>query len=404
LFKEKDGKSGGVLFTVDKYYHPLKQIARGQYGSVVACRDKRTNTEVVIKRMNDEFLKNPLYLRQFYREMMTTKQIKSPHLLPLLDIIEPLLLSGELSSIQLVFPRMSRTLSDVISEGTSEQKQRWMYELLLGVSHLHEHHIIHRDLKPQNILLDQKGTIVIGDFGSCGPTLNARGADAPNDSLSMLTNEVTSLWYRAPEVICSAGHYDTKIDLWSVGCIFAELLNEGNHFVNELQSSAFFPGSNPTEMLSEMITVLGTPPGHIFHSICSDETWKRISPPPNYPQPTAEDWKKWFPSDTSSEALDLLQHLLVIDPTKRLSAKEALSHSYFTSLRSVHEPTTTATNGPSVSATVVTDENKWPSKESNDIVVFQWHDRIWKEILAFRPQSVEKYKRFQKTCPPSFLS
>lgn len=183
-----------------------------------------------------------------------------------------------------------------------------MYQLLKGIAFCHAHRVLHRDLKPQNLLINKKGELKLGDFGL------ARAYGIPVRSYS---HEVVTLWYRAPDVLMGSRQYSTSIDLWSAGCIFAEMAS----------GRPLFPGNSISDQLQRIFKVLGTP---------TEETWPKVSHLPEYKRDF-----EIFPSMpletllTKLDALgiDLLKRLLEYPPEKRITASDALQHPYFDDLR-----------------------------------------------------------------------
>ncbi|KAG0002170.1 cyclin-dependent serine/threonine protein kinase [Modicella reniformis] len=182
-----------------------------------------------------------------------------------------------------------------------------MYQLLKGVAYCHEHRVLHRDLKPQNLLINKKGDLKLGDFGL------ARAFGIPVRSYS---HEVVTLWYRAPDVLMGSKQYSTSIDIWSSGCIFAEMAS----------GRPLFTGSSVRDQLLKIFKILGTP---------TEESWTGVSTLPEY-RPDFPTFKP-IPLETlvpklDADGIDLLNRLLTYDPDKRISAEEALAHPYFEEL------------------------------------------------------------------------
>lgn len=199
---------------------------------------------------------------------------------------------------------------------TPEHTRYFLYQLLRGLKYVHSANVIHRDLKPSNLLVNENCELKIGDFGM------ARGLSShPEDCHSFMTEYVATRWYRAPELLLSLNHYSLAIDLWSVGCIFAEMLGRkqlfrGKHYLHQLQL---------------ILSVLGTPPEILIGSITSDRVRSYVQ---NLPSRAAVPLSKLYPQ-AEQEALDLLAAMLHFDPHDRISVTQALEHPY---LAKYHDP------------------------------------------------------------------
>merc|ERR1712048_1128605 len=165
----------------------------------------------------------------------------------------------------------------------------FLYQLLRGIAYCHQHRVLHRDLKPQNLLINREGALKLADFGL------ARAFGIPVRSY---THEVVTLWYRAPDVLMGSRKYSTPVDIWSVGCIFSEMVT----------GRPLFPGTSEKDQLLKIFVLLGTP---------SINTWPGMAKLPqyktDYPQYEARDLAKLFPT-LSKTGLDILMRFLRYDP------------------------------------------------------------------------------------------
>ncbi|XP_006145839.2 cyclin-dependent kinase 3 isoform X2 [Tupaia chinensis] len=211
--------------------------------------------------------------------------------------------------LYLVFEFLSQDLkkymdSTPASELPLHLVKSYLSQLLQGVTFCHSHRVIHRDLKPQNLLINDLGAIKLADFGL------ARAFGVP---LRTYTHEVVTLWYRAPEILLGSKFYSTAVDVWSVGCIFAEMVTR----------KALFPGDSEIDQLFRIFRTLGTP---------SEAVWPGVTQLPDYkgsfPKWTRKGLEEIVPS-LEPEGRDLLMQLLQYDPGQRISAKAALAHPYF---------------------------------------------------------------------------
>ncbi|XP_066065158.1 mitogen-activated protein kinase 7-like isoform X2 [Chamaea fasciata] len=199
---------------------------------------------------------------------------------------------------------------------TLEHVRYFLYQLLRGLKYIHSANVLHRDLKPSNLLVNENCELKIGDFGM------ARGLGAdPRQAKAFLTEYVATRWYRAPELLLSLHRYTRAIDMWSVGCIFAEMLGRRQ----------LFPGRNYVHQLQLIMAVLGTPPAGVMAAIGAERVRAYVqSLPPRPPVP----WESLF-GDAEPAALALLGRMLRFDPRERVGVAEALRHPF---LAKYHDP------------------------------------------------------------------
>jgi len=240
----------GEKFVLYDYYTPTRILGKGAYACVCEALNKKTGRTVAIKK-NKGVFQDLCDAKRILREIKLMMHFDHDDIIGLIGVIPPD--EDELDTyndVYLVMMRMETTLAKVI---TSKQKlterhyQFFVYQMLRGLKYIHSAGVIHRDLKPENILINGADcNLKITDFGL------ARGV-YKEDNIN-LTEYVVTRWYRAPEVMCSAKQYDVKVDVWSVGCIFAELLIR----------KPIFPGGNHIEQLKIIFAILGTPePGSL---------------------------------------------------------------------------------------------------------------------------------------------
>jgi len=184
----------------------------------------------------------------------------------------------------------------------------FLYQLFRGIAFCHKNHVLHRDLKPQNLLISVGGELKIADFGL------ARNWSVP---VKKYTHEVVTLWYRPPDVLMGNTHYDTAVDIWGVGCIFAEMAS----------GRPLFCGASDPDQLIKIFKVLGTP---------ALKDWPEVGRLPGYradfPKYKTKKLKKLLPK-LDKNGLDLLERTLQYDPKKRISAEDALQHAFFDDLK-----------------------------------------------------------------------
>lgn len=285
-------------------YEKVEKIGEGTYGTVYKAKDRESGDIVALKivRLDEDDEGVP---SAALREICILKELKHPNIVRLLDVLHrSLRLTMVFEYCDQDLKKYFDGLATVISPKTV---QSFYFQLLRGLAYCHRHNIFHRDLKPQNILISKKGELKLADFGL------ARAFGIP---VRIFSAEVVTLWYRPPEVLMGAQVYTTSIDIWSAGCIFAEMANSGR---------PLFPGSDVDEQLKRIFKLVGTP---------TERNWSNISRLPEYkefpPYPPAP-FSVVVPSLPPS-GIDLLKRHLVPCPKGRISSEDAMRHEYFSDL------------------------------------------------------------------------
>nr|AIP89944.1 c-Jun N-terminal kinases [Schmidtea mediterranea] len=352
---------GDSRFTILNRYSNLRAIGSGAQGYVVAALDSVTGQQVAIKKLARPF-QNVTHAKRAYREFILMKLVNHKNIIGLLNAFTPQQTINNFQDLYLVMELMDANLCQVINMDLDHERTSYLlYQLLCGVKHLHAAGIIHRDLKPSNIVVKHDCTLKILDFGL------ARSA---GDSF-LMTPYVVTRYYRAPEVILGMG-YTENVDIWSVGCIFAEMVCE----------RIMFPGTDHIDQWTKITQLLGTP---------SDEFLSRLQPSVrNYvqsrPRTFGKSFDDLFPDDCFPEpslehatlnaywARDLLKKMLVIDPLQRISVGEALRHQYINVWFEDYE-----VNGPPPG-------QYDHSVDERELTVDQWKDLIFRKVKEYESQ------------------
>lgn len=307
----------GHVFEVDDAYEPIKGMGKGAYGVVTSARDRRTGGKVAIKKIGSAFANSVDALRTL-REVQLLRRVEHENVIGIRDVMSPGAGSG-FEDVYVVYECMDTDLHQIIKSPqslTDDHMQYFIWQLLRGLKYLHSANIIHRDLKPSNLLLNASCDLRICDFGL------ARANTKRND----MTKYVVTRWYRAPELLLSCA-YTSAIDMWSVGCILAELL----------QRKPMFQGAHYIQQIENILRTLGHPTAEELGFVNHPKA-KAFCLSVKVPKETLS-MKQRFPN-ANPKAVDLLEKLLQFDPKKRPSAEEALRHPWLASLHDeADEPT-----------------------------------------------------------------
>ncbi|XWS44467.1 hypothetical protein CRYUN_Cryun15aG0047300 [Craigia yunnanensis] len=343
-------------------YKIQEVIGKGSYGVVCSATDTHTGEKVAIKKINDIF-EHISDAARILREIKLLRLLRHPDIVEIKHIMLPPL-RRDFKDIYVVFELMESDLHQIIKANddlTREHYQFFLYQLLRALKYIHTANVYHRDLKPKNILANANCKLKICDFGLARVAFN----DTP--MTIFWTDYVATRWYRAPE-LCGSFYskYTPAIDIWSIGCIFAEVLT----------GKPLFPGKNVVHQLDLMTDLLGTPSLDTISQVRNEKA-RRYLTSMRKKQPVPFEQK--FPNGDPL-ALRLLQRLLAFDPKDRPTAEEALADPYFKGLARVErEPSCQP-----ITKMEFEFERRRVTKE--DI-----RELIFREILEYHPQLLKDY-------------
>jgi len=283
----------------------LNRIEEGTYGVVYRAKDRMADEIVALKRLKMEKEREGFPITSL-REINTLLKSQHPNVVNVREIV----VGDNMDKIYIVMDYVEHDLKSLMETMTQPfligEVKTLMLHLLRGMRHLHDNWILHRDIKASNLLLSHKGILKIGDFGL------AREYGSP---LKKYTSIVVTLWYRAPELLLRQKLYSTPIDMWSVGCVFGELLT----------LKPLFPGKSEIDQINKIFKDLGTP---------NDTIWPAYSELPqvktmNIAQHPYNTLRNRFDITFTDNGFNLLNSMLTYDPGRRISANNALQHDFF---------------------------------------------------------------------------
>jgi mitogen-activated protein kinase 1/3 len=375
---------------VGNNYEIIKQVGSGSYGYVVQSIQKSTGKKVAIKRLNKIF-EDVIDCKRILREVCLLRMLQHPNLVHIIEILEPTDLKN-FDSLYVVLEYAQSDLKKLFKSPIHLEMihiQTLVYNILLGLKFIHSANVLHRDLKPANVLINEDCSVRVCDFGLArsveGIVINPEKGDDDDDvdenaeknvttkpdknregtkkltkqqgglvkvkgMKRELTGHVVTRWYRAPELILLEKDYTAAIDVWSLGCIFAELLGMiKENAPTFLDRSPLFPGTScfplspdrsnnvkrggfphsSQDQLSIIFSVLGTPSPDDF-SFVTDA--KAVDYLKSFPPKKCVEFSELFPAATP-EALDLLKKMLIFNPHKRITIDECLNHPFLSKVR-----------------------------------------------------------------------
>jgi serine/threonine protein kinase len=278
-------------------YVKVSKIGGGSFGAVYLVKEKDTNKVYAMKKFYLDNLSNGGAKKQY--EILSKFNHENIH-----KVVDMFVAPNK--NQYLITPYYQNNLYDYTSKKLPEKViKQIIYQILCGVNYLHSLKYIHRDIKPDNILISSEGKIILTDFDLCRQ--ESKGKDDP------MTRTAVTLYYRAPELFFGDSYYGNKIDIWSIGCVFAELII----------GKPIFKANNELGTLSNIIEIIGCP---------SEENWPGVSQLPNYLPFTGGEFKlgkMLEEGGLSKEGIDIVTKMLMLDPKKRPSCEELLKDEYF---------------------------------------------------------------------------
>ncbi|KAM3141919.1 hypothetical protein pb186bvf_006005 [Paramecium bursaria] len=406
---------------VGEEYEITKQIGSGSYGQVAEAIQKSTGKKVAIKRLTGIF-DDEIDCKRILREICILRELKHQNLISIIEILEP----SDPKTFDTIYLVMEYAQSDLKKLFKSPihlqflHIQTIVYNICVGLRYLHSAKVLHRDLKPANVLLNEDCTVKICDFGLARSVQGIEGATLEEELqeevikkpaekksgkllqkqpklntkqvMRELTGHVVTRWYRAPEVILLEKDYTSAIDVWSVGCIFAELLNMmKENAPTFLDRAPLFPGTScfplspersaiakkggfpysNTDQLTVIFSVLGTPTETRDMDFVTDK--KAIEYLKSFPKKQKVNFTEIFPG-APPEALDFLDKSLVFNPKARLTIEQAINHPMLQKVRDKKKETVAA--GP-----IILD-----FEAEGDLSIPRLRELFLKEISRYRKQ------------------
>ncbi|XP_022228952.1 cyclin-dependent kinase 1 isoform X1 [Drosophila obscura] len=284
-------------------FEKIEKIGEGTYGVVYKGRNRLTGQIVAMKKIrlesDDEGVPSTAI-----REISLLKELKHSNIVCLEDVLM------EENRIYLIFEFLSMDLKKYMDSLPPEKLmdsklvRSYLFQITSAILFCHRRRVLHRDLKPQNLLIDKNGIIKVADFGL------GRSFGIP---VRIYTHEIVTLWYRAPEVLLGSPRYSCPVDIWSIGCIFAEMATR----------KPLFQGDSEIDQLFRMFRILKTPTEDIWPGVTSLPDYKNTFPCWSTNQLTNQ------LKNLDANGVNLIQSMLIYDPVHRISAKDILEHPYF---------------------------------------------------------------------------
>lgn len=340
----------------------IEYLGGGSFGNVIktsaVCRDGLRRW-IAIKKMREPFF-DPHHARRIFREIKLLQLMRHDNIICALDIYTPDE-ENDFRDVYVVTEFAGRSLYRILKQQrdygrrvlTEEHIKFIIYQIIRALKYIHSANIIHRDLKPGNLALTDDSDLMILDFGL------ARSLEKKDTTL---TQYVQTRWYRSPEVIYwKIDSYTNLADMWSVGCIAAELLT----------GDPLFPGDDVNAQYQRITQLCGSPDEELLTKIENDNSSAMKAVIQSYKVYKRRNFREVFSEHKPSDDLiDLIERLLVLDPEKRITVEEAIQHPYLAEF-SLPEDEPRA-------------DHIFDLDDSQARTRFEWRDAVWKEIMNYR--------------------
>eukprot|EP01086_Lenisia_limosa_P005012 TRINITY_DN2105_c0_g1_i1.p1 TRINITY_DN2105_c0_g1~~TRINITY_DN2105_c0_g1_i1.p1 ORF type:complete len:450 (+),score=73.31 TRINITY_DN2105_c0_g1_i1:191-1351(+) len=302
----------GTHVEIPVTYDPIAIIGKGAYGLVISCKQKSDGSLVAVKRIAKPYSIKTTDMLRTLREIRLLRMFNHENVISIHDIFLTTD-ANNYNDVYIVTELMDLDLSQVIKQtrGTlsTDHCRYFFYQMSRALKYIHSADVIHRDLKPANLLVNSNCLLKICDLGLSRQMVNATEPEP-------MTEYVVTRWYRAPEIMLQTTRYTKAVDIWSLGCIFAELY----------LGQALFPGNHYVEQLDLIFEQLGTPNAkdlECLHSDTAKQYCLGLAPKPK---------KTWNIPNADPQAIELLDWMLQFDPSKRPTIEEVLMHPYLTQI------------------------------------------------------------------------
>ncbi|PHT86474.1 Mitogen-activated protein kinase -like protein NTF4 [Capsicum annuum] len=324
-------------------------IGKGAYGIVCSALNSETNENVAIKKIANAF-DNKIDAKRTLREIKLLRHMDHENIVAIRDIIPPPQREA-FNDVYIAYELMDTDLHQIIRSNqalSEEHCQYFLYQILRGLKYIHSANVLHRDLKPSNLLLNANCDLKICDFGLARVT----------SETDFMTEYVVTRWYRPPELLLNSSDYTAAIDVWSVGCIFMELMDR----------KPLFPGRDHVHQLRLIMELIGTP-SEAEMEFLNENAKRYIRQLPLYRR---QSFTEKFPH-VNPAAIDLVEKMLTFDPRRRITVEDTLAHPYLASLHDISdEPICTTPFSFDFEQHALTEE--------------QMKELIYRESIAFNPE------------------